>query len=415
MTAEFIFYLILTILIAGFLIDMFLSYLNYRSSRQPIPQLLDGIYDNNKYLEQQAYMKANHRFGNVNSLFSLIVILLMLIFDGFSYADNLARTIGVSEVFTSLIFFALLAFANEILSIPFDVYDTFVIEKKFGFNKTSPKIYITDKIKSWLLMAIIGGGLITLITWVYYYAAEYFWVLTWVAIFLFSIVANFLYSDLIVPLFNKQKPLEEGELRTAISDFAAKAGFSLKKIMVIDGSKRSTKANAYFSGFGSRKRVVLYDTLIAEMQTDEIVAVLAHEIGHYKKKHVLINLIVSSVSTACVLYLLSLFLKFPEFSQAINIENASFHSGLLVFGILFTPISALAGIFTNMSSRRHEFSADKYATMQYHANSLISALKKLSSHNMVNLTPHPWFVFVNYSHPPLLHRIKRINEIEAKS
>jgi len=414
-TANFIFILIIVILVAGYIFETVLSWLNVKHSLKPIPALLQGIYDDEKYTVQQSYLKANYRFSSVSSLFGMIVILAMLFFDGFFYIDTLSRSISSNTVVVSVVFFGLLAFGNEIVGMPFDIYHTFIIEKKFGFNKTTAGTYITDKIKSLILSVIIGGGLIALVTWIYYYTESYFWILTWLVVFSFSIIMNLLYSDLIVPLFNKQKPLEEGELKDAIDEFAIKTGFSIKKIMVIDGSKRSTKANAYFSGFGPRKRVVLYDTLITEMKVDEIVAVLAHEIGHYKKKHILVNILLSSLSMALVLYLMSLFLKFSVFSQAIGIENASFHSGILVFGILFSPISEIAGIFTSMMSRKHEYAADSFAAQFHFGDSLINALKKLTSHNMVSLTPHPWFVFFNYSHPPLLQRINNINKFKGNS
>ncbi len=412
---QLIFVILISIIVIGYIAGQWLSWLNIRHSRNPVPSILQGIYDNDKYARQQDYMKSNFRFDSIQTAFSTVGILVLLFTGAFVWLDDILRGYFINEIWLCAAFFAVLAFAADIASIPFDAYDTFVIEKKYGFNKTSSKTFIFDRLKSWFLMAAMGGGLLLIITSVYMLAGEWFWLIAWAVFFVVSLLMNVFYSDLIVPLFNKQKPLDEGPLREAISSFAASTGFSLKKIMVIDGSKRSTKANAYFAGFGSRKRVVLYDTLIEEMSTEEIVAVLAHEIGHYKKKHIITMLFISTFVTGLTLFLMSLLLKYPVFTQALGFENHSFHSGILIFGILFAPVSAVLGIIANIISRRNEYEADAFAASHSCGEALISALKKLSSRNLSNLTPHPWYVFINYSHPTLYQRIEKLNHINSEN
>jgi len=287
-----------------------------------------------------------------------------------------------------------------------------VIEEKFGFNKATPKIFIGDKIKTWIITAIIGGGILALVIWFYQLTTEYFWIYTWIIISVFSIFFSMFYSNLIVPLFNKQTPLEEGELKSAIQDFAEKVGFQLENIYIMDGSKRSTKANAYFAGLGKKKRIVLFDTLVNEMTTEEIVAVLAHEIGHYKKKHTLSMIIISIIQMGITLFILSLLINNPLLSSALGASKPSFHLGLLAFGIIYSPVSTLLGLGINVLSRKNEYEADRFAGVNYNADALASALKKLSVKNLSNLTPHPAYVFFHYSHPPLLKRLEALDEIK---
>jgi STE24 endopeptidase len=294
------------------------------------------------------------------------------------------------------------------LGTPFSVYATFVIEEKFGFNKTTVKTFILDKIKGWLLAIILGGGLLTLVVWIYGATGEWFWLIAWGLISFFTIFMSMFYSNIIVPLFNKQTPLEAGELRDAIETFAKKTGFNLRNIYVIDGSKRSTKANAYFTGLGKKKRIVLYDTLMKDHSVDELVAVLAHEIGHYKKKHTLIGTIVSILQTGLMLLILSRFLGSPHLSGALGASQPSFHLSVVAFGILYTPLSIIIGLALNAFSRKHEFEADRFATVNFSGESLSSALIRLSVKNLSNLRPHPAYVFFYYSHPPLLKRLAAI-------
>ena len=403
-----IFWIIIAILVIDFVVERYLDYLNTTRWSDQLPDEVKGIYDEEKYRQQQAYSKANHKFGMLTSSFGFILIMVMLFFQGFALVNNWALSISVSPVWSALIFFGILMFASDILNIPFELYDTFVIEEKFGFNRTTPKTYILDKIKGWLLGAILGGLIIALIIWIYQLTGKYFWLYAWTVISGFSIFMAMFYSNLIVPLFNKQTPLEDGELKNAIQQFAGGVGFRLDNIFVIDGSKRSTKANAYFTGLGAKKRIVLYDTMINEMEIPEIVAVLAHEIGHYKKKHILWSLLFGIVQTGVILFLFSIFVDNPQLSKALGVEQPTFHIGLITFGLLYSPFSFILGIGMNAYSRKNEYEADDFAAKHADGQALASALIKLSVKNLSNLRPHPACVFVYYSHPTLLQRLNKL-------
>ncbi len=408
----FLYYLILSFVVAGFLIDIFLDYLNTTTWSNTVPEKLKGIYDEEKYLLQQKYQKANFRFAMYTQTLSFALILAMLFVQGFAYLDHWVQGITPSPVWQALLFFGILGFASDLLSTPFDAYHTFVIEERFGFNTTTVKTYMLDKLKGWLMAALLGGGIIAFLVWIYTETASWFWFWAWMAVTFFSIFLSYFYTVLILPLFNKLIPLEEGGLRSAIAAFAGKAGFNLKNIFVMDGSKRSTKGNAYFSGFGKQKKIVLFDTLIKEHTTEELVAVLAHEIGHYKKKHILTGLISSVVQTGIMFYVLSLLLGNPLLSEALGTTNTSFHIGVIAFGLLYSPISMILGVVSNVVSRRHEYQADRFAAETFSGPALANALKKLSVKNLSNLTPHPWYVYVHYSHPPLLSRLENLEAVE---
>lgn len=405
---NFILYLIIIIPVSGFLVERYLDYLNERMWSDKLPDKLKGICDEEEYRKTQIYQKENKRFSFWSSLFNLIVIIVMILAGGFALIDSLARELSMNQVIISLIFFGLIGFASDLINIPFSYYDTFVIEKRHGFNKMSVRTFITDHIKSWFIGLMIGVPVLGLITWFYYKTGKNFWIYAWGLITLFSIFMNLFYSELIVPLFNKQEPLQEGSLRSGIESFAKKAGFKLKNIYIIDGSKRSTKANAYFSGFGPKKRIVLYDTLQNDLSEEEIVGVLAHEIGHYKKKHVLLSLASSFFITGLMLFLFSLVVNNPHLSQALGSQNTSFHLGLIVFGILYSPLSMLIGMLSNYISRKNEFAADNFAKENYKPEILAQALKKLAVKNLSNMQPHPAYVFFHYSHPPLLSRLEKL-------
>src|ERR1035437_4030799 len=338
-----IFFLILIIPVAGFIIERYLDYLNSLMWSDALPEKLKGICDAEEYKKTQLYQKDNNRLSLWSSAFNLAVILIMIIAGGFALVDNIARTFSANAVIIALVFFGIIGFVSDLINIPFGCYDTFVIEKKYGFNTMTIRTFIADHIKSWFIALLIGVPVHGLITWFYYKTGKNFWLYAWGLITLFSVFINLFYSELIVPLFNKQVPLQEGSLRTMIEAFSKKTGFRLRNIYIIDGSKRSTKANAYFSGFGPKKRIVLYDTLQKELSDEEIVAVLAHEIGHYKKKHVLLNLLFSVLITGLMLFLLSVVVNSPSFSLALGSKNASFHLGLIVFGILYSPLSLIIG------------------------------------------------------------------------
>jgi STE24 endopeptidase len=403
-----IFFIILIIPVIGFISERYLDYLNSLMWSDKLPEKLTGICDEEEYKKTQLYNKDNNKLSLWSSSFNLAVILLMIIAGGFSIADSIARSISSNSVIISLVFFGIIGFLSDIINIPFGYYDTFVIEKKYGFNTMTIKTFITDHIKSWLLALLVGIPVLGLITWFYYRTGKNFWIYAWGLITVFSVFINLFYSELIVPLFNKQIPLPEGTLRSMIEAFSQKTGFRLRNIYIIDGSKRSTKANAYFSGFGPKKRIVLYDTLQKELSEEEIVAVLAHEIGHYKKKHVLLTLIFSVLTTGIMLFLLSLVVNSPSFSRALGSQNASFNMGLIVFGILYSPLSLIIGLLTNFISRKNEFAADRFVRENYKPAILADALKKLSVKNLSNMMPHPTYVFFHYSHPPLLSRLEKL-------
>ncbi|SHN06351.1 M48 family metallopeptidase [Polaribacter sp. KT 15] len=404
-----LFYILIAILIISFVIDKILDYLNAKCFDDTIPIELADVYEETAYKKSQAYKKTNAIFSNLTSTFSFTLTLLFFILEGFSYVDNFARSFTDNNILVALIFFGVIMLGSDILTTPFSYYQTFVIEEKFGFNKSSKKTFWLDKIKSWLMTIIIGGLILSIIIWFYQQTKENFWLYTWLLVSVFSLFMNMFYAKLIVPIFNKQTPLENGELKTAIEKYAEKVGFKLDNIFVIDGSKRSTKANAYFSGFGSQKRITLFDTLINDLETDEIVAVLAHEVGHYKKKHIIFNLVTSILITGFTLYSLSLFINYPIFSEALSVTKPSFHIGLIAFGILYSPITEITNLIMNFISRKFEYQADDFAKKTYAAKPLISSLKKLSKNSLNNLTPHPAYVFMHYSHPTLLERVLNLN------
>ena len=410
MTSNTLFYILISILIISFIVDKVLDALNAKHYKDPIPPELSDVYEEEDYLKSQNYKKANDRFSSIASSISLVVTLFFFYLDGFAFVDEWARTFSDNTIIIALIFFGSIMFASDLLSTPFSYYHTFIIEEKFGFNKTTLKTFLVDKIKGWLMSAILGALLLSIIIWFYESVGSNFWLYAWVIIAVFVFFMNMFYARLIVPLFNKQTPLCDGSLKTKIQDYAQKVGFKLDKIVVIDGSKRSTKANAYFSGFGSEKRVTLFDTLIKDLEEEEIVAVLAHEVGHYKRKHILFNLIISILIMGFTFWLLSLFIGNPILSKALNVASPSFHIGLIAFGILYSPISELTGLIMNFISRIFEYQADNYAKETFDATPLISGLKKLNKNNLSNLTPHPAYVFVYYSHPTLLQRYHNIKK-----
>lgn len=409
MTATIVFYSIIFILVLNFIFDKWLDYLNFQHFTDKIPNELKDVYDEEQYLKSQHYKKETYHFSLLISLISFFTMMVFLFFDGFAHVDKIARNITTNETLISLLFFGILSIGITFLTTPISYYKTFVIEEKFGFNKTTKKLFFIDKIKGILLSTLIGGIILYIIILFYNQFGINFWIFALIVITVFSVFLNMFYSTLIVPLFNKQTPLEEGNLKKSLEAFVKKAGFKLDQLFVIDGSKRSTRANAYFAGFGPKKRVVLYDTLINDLETEEIVAVLAHEIGHYKHKHIIYNFIVGTLITAITLFLLSIFINNELLAQALGISNPNFHIGLIAFGLLYTPISEITGLINNIISRKFEYQADNFAKKYGLGIALINGLKKLSKNNLSNLTPHSWYVFYHYSHPTLLQRYKNLN------
>ena len=403
-----LYWIIILIEVVDYGFSQVLSWLNIKASKRPIPKILEGLYDEESYRKQQAYFRANKRVGFWLSLVSTIATIGVFAFGGFGWLDGVVREWTDSDILRTLLYMGVLGVASWLIDLPFDIYDTFVIEERFGFNKTTPKLYIIDTLKSALLSIVLGGGLLALVVWIYGLTHEWFWLLAWGVMALVMLVIQYFYSVLLVPLFNKQTPLEPGELRDAIEAFVSKVDFKLKNIYVIDGSKRSAHSNAYFTGWGRQKRIVLYDTLIENLTTEEIVGVLAHEIGHYKHHHIIQSLIVGLLTTLVTFYLFGLVIDSPTIAAAAGSSEPSFYVNLTVFSMLYTPLSMLLGIVSNVWSRKNERQADLFAWEHGVGKDEATALKKLSAKSLSNLTPHPFVVFTSHSHPTLKERVENL-------
>ncbi len=404
--------IILATLVISFLLDVITEILNLKALHGELPAEFKTVFDEEKYRKSQEYTRVRTQFGLISSSFSLIITLAFWFSGGFNFLDQIVRGWELGSIGTGLVYIGALVFAQGILSLPFSIYSTFVIEERFGFNKTTPKTFVFDLLKGILLGLLIGGALLAGVLWFFEYAGEYAWLYCWLAVTLFTIFMQFIAPTWIMPLFNKFTPLEDGELRRAIMDYAKSVKFSLENVFVMDGSKRSAKSNAFFTGFGKNKRIALFDTLIEQHTTDELVAVLAHEIGHYKKKHILKGMLISILHTGIMFYLLSIFLTHKGLFDAFYMEYQSLYAGLIFFGMLFSPIEEILSIFMQIFSRKNEFEADRFAAETTHLpERMIDALKKLSANNLSNLTPHPLYVFLNYSHPPVLKRIEALRKI----
>lgn len=409
MSSETILYIILGIITFDFVLNQVLDYLNLKARKDVIPDEMEGFYDAEKYKKAQSYQKTNARFSFITSTISFVLAFILLSTGFFGQLDIWLRPLIDNDIVLALVYFGIIFIGADILNTPFQWYATFVIEEKYGFNKTTTKTFILDKLKGYMLAAIIGGGLITLLLYLIFSLGHNFWIYFWIAISLFTLFINMFYTSLILPLFNKLTPLEEGDLKDSIKSYGEKVNFPLKNIFVIDGSKRSKKSNAFFTGLGKKKKVVLYDTLIENHSKDELVAILAHEIGHYKKNHIIWNYVLSILQTGLMLYIMSLMIFSESLSLALGANQMGIHLNLLAFGILYTPISHITGLFMNILSRKNEYEADNYARETFNADSLKTALKKLSVDNLSNLYPHPAFVFIHYSHPPILKRLKALS------
>lgn len=403
--------IILAFILFDFVLEFILDSMNAKSWDLPIPQELNGIYDEEQYAKARNYHKAKEQLGSIATILSTLIIVMFLWWKGFAMVHIYISSITQSPILQALMFFGAFSIASDIIGLPFELYGIFVIEEKFGFNKMTWKTYVSDKIKGYLLGAIIGGVLLSLFVWFYTFAGKLFWVYAWILFTAFTLFFTMFYTSLIVPIFNKLKPLEDGSLRAKIEAFAQKINFPLTNIFVIDGSKRSTKANAYFSGIGSKKTIVLFDTLINEQTEEELVSVLAHEVGHYKMKHIQKGMLIGILQMGALLFLLSFFINKPQLSQALGLQTdlPIFHLGLIAFSLLYSPFSMITGIFMNIFSRKNEFEADNYAKEHTGTGEhLITALRKLSANNLSNLNPNKWYVFFHYSHPPLLERVRNL-------
>ncbi len=406
---------ILGILIVHYGLDLIVETLNVRHGSHALPDEFKGYYDDQKYRRSQEYLKERTVFSLVTGGFFLLVTITFIILGGFNYVDQWARGITQGQILTGLVFAAVIILGMRILQIPFSLYNTFIIEEKYGFNRTTPKVFVTDFFKGILLTVLFGSIAFSAVIWFFQTSGQWGWLYCWGFIVLYELFFYFIYPVAILPLFNKFTPLEKGDLRTQIEEYARDQNFALAGIFTMDGSRRSSKSNAFFTGFGKFRRIALFDTLIKQHTTQELVAVLAHEIGHYKKKHILKHIAMSIFSAGLMFYVLSLLINNPGLFAAFKMEELSIYAGLFFFGFLYTPISFVLGVVTMAVSRRHEYQADRFAAQTYrNPEAMINALKKLSVHNLSNLTPHPAKVFLEYSHPPVLKRIEAIKKLAIR-
>jgi len=410
MTPDTILLIILAIVTISYLFDQLLDYINLKSQRVDIPAEIEAFYNKEKYHRSLAYHEEVTRFSFITSALGFVASVTMLALGGFGWLDGMLRQFFTAEIPLALTFFGVIMLVSDMLTLPFQWYSTFVIEERYGFNKTTVKTFIMDKLKGYVIGALLGGTLLSALIWLTQSIGSTFWI--WFAMIAsgFVLIMNMFYTSLILPLFNKLTPLGEGELKTAIEAFAQKVKFPLDNIFVMDGSKRSSKANAFFSGIGSKKKIVLFDTLINNHTTDELVAVLAHEVGHFKKKHIIWSYFLAVVQIVFTLYVLSLMIFNENLSLALGGTQQAVHLNLMAFGILFSPLSAITGLLMNLMSRKNEFEADAYARDTFDGVALGNALKKLSVDNLSNLYPHPAYVFFHYSHPPLLNRLESLKK-----
>jgi len=401
--------IILVAIAIDFILHGLADILNLRNLRQELPVEFKGIYNSEQYRKSQQYLQVNTLFGWVTSGFNLLIIFAFWFGRGFPLLDRWVRSWNLSPVLTGMMYIGTLILFKALLTIPFDIYATFVIEERFGFNRTTWATFLTDLLKGFLLAIVLGAPLLAGILAFFEYAAANAWWYCWVAVTLYMLGVHFIAPTWIMPLFNKFTPLEAGELKSAILSYAKAIHFPLKNVYVMDGSKRSRKSNAFFTGFGKNKRIALYDTLIKQHSSRELLAVLAHEMGHYKKKHLIAAMILGILQIGLSLFLLSFFITYPGLFDAFYMDQQSVYAGLIFFAMLFAPLDFFIGVFRQIISRKNESAADRFAVATTgDPQALADALKKLSADNLSNLTPHPFYAFLNYSHPPVLNRIRAI-------
>ncbi len=398
-----------SLILFNFVFSAILDYINDKNWKNKIPNELKDFYDKEKYLKAKNYKKSRGKVSLISSILSTSLTLLILTTGIYGYVSDYIYKIYSSSFLHSATFFLFFYLINMVISIPISYYSTFVVEEKFGFNKTSLKTFLMDMIKGTFISIIIGGLYLELLYFCMIILVKGFGIWLWIGLSLFTIFMSMFYTTLIVPIFNKLSPLEDGNLKDKIQNYSKEIGYSLKNIFIIDGSKRSSKANAYFSGLGPKKTIALFDTLVEKHTEEELVAVLAHEVGHYKKNHIKQGMFISIIQIGLMCYLFELCTKLPEISTALGAEIGAFHLGLIGFSLLFSPIGLILGIFGNIISRKNEFEADDFAKKTYNGESLKLALKKLSVDSLTNLYPHPLYVFIHYSHPPLLKRLKALD------
>lgn len=405
--------IIVIFMLVSFFIDSIADYLNIKNMSEVLPEEFKGYYDEEKYRKSQNYLKDKTVFGFINSAFILVAQLIFIIAGGFNLVDNFARSFGYGEVVSGVIFITVLIVIFNVIKIPFSAYNIFVIEEKYGFNRMTVKTFISDLIKNNILLLVIGLPIFAVIVWFFMFYGQESWLYAAISVILFELLIMFVAPVLIMPLFNKYVPVEDGDLKTELENYAKRENFKMKGLFKMDGSKRSTKTNAFFTGFGRFRRIVLFDTLIAKHTVSELVSVLAHEMGHYKKGHIKKFMIMSFINTFIMFFILSFFIANPDLFEAFSVENISVYASFVFFGFLYTPISMFLSVIQNIMSRKYEYEADRYAVETYKKpEAMIEALKKLSVDNLSNLTPHKFKVFTEYSHPPVLERIKAIKSIK---
>lgn len=408
--SQILFYIIIAFIVSEFIFDKVLDFINSKSWQKQLPSIVENLYDTEKYEKAKNYAQENGKIGLISSVLSFLFILIFLFLNGFAWVDTWAKSVSDNPILQALLFFGVLSIASSFISLPFGIYKTFVIEEKYGFNRTTPKTFVLGLLKGLLLSAILGGILLSALTYVYYLTPQNFWWIAWAIMSAFTLFFATFYTSLLVPIFNKLTPLEDCTLRQSIEKYAKKVNFPLTNIMVIDGSKRSSKANAYFSGLGNKKSIVLFDTLMKDNTDEEITAILAHEVGHYKKKHITKSIVISLFQTAVLFALFGYIAGNPNLAMALGAQESSFHISLIAFSLLYAPVSMFTGVLMNIYSRKNEFEADNYAKITYSGEPLASALKKLSINHLSNLTPHKAYVFVHYSHPPLVERLEKLKD-----
>ena len=405
---------ILFALVLEFCLGLVGNMLNLRVLTTELPAALEGVYRPEEYRKSQQYLRATTNFSIISGSFSLVVLLFFWFSGGFNWFNEVINSLTTSPLLSGLLYIGILLFANTLISLPFSIYSTFVIEERFGFNRTTPRIFFLDWIKGLALGVLLGGTLLAGILLLFQHTGSYAWLYCWAGVTIFTLVMQYITPTLIMPLFNKFTPMEPGELREAILGYAHAVNFPIKNVFVMDGSKRSSKSNAFFTGLGRNKRIAFFDTLIAKHTVPELVAILAHEVGHYRKKHIIKGTIFSILHAGVIFFLLSLFLSNSALYQAFYMAQQPIYAGLLFFGLLYTPVEMVLSIVMNIFSRKHEYEADRFAAeTTNNPLDMVTALKKLSATNLSNLTPHPFYVFLNYSHPPLLQRVQAIQRVKS--
>lgn len=393
-----------------FILNLAADRLNLKHLRSELPHAFEGVYEPERYRKSQQYLRVKTQFGWVTSTFNLCLILGFWFAGGFPALDSWVRTFELGPVLSGLIYIGVLMLLKAALSLPFSVYATFIIEERFGFNKTTVPTFLMDLLKGLGLALLLGTPLLAAVLSFFQYAGPNAWWYCWIGVTLYMLVVQFIAPTWIMPLFNKFTPLEEGELKSAILSYANSIDFPLENVYQMDGSRRSTKSNAFFTGFGKHKRIVLFDTLIKQHSVNELVAVLAHEMGHYKRKHIRQSIILGILQTGLMLFLLSHFISYQGLFDAFYMSQQSVYAGMIFFAMLYSPIDFFVGILMQALSRKNETVADQFAAeTTQDPGSMVEALKKLSVHNLSNLTPHPFYVFLNYSHPPVLKRIQSLS------